>query len=52
VKKDLTLAVPGKPDAFIAMFDMWRPQNAIDGRYIWLPVRFHNGRPAIEWMTE
>ena len=34
------LPVAGKRDAFIAMFDLWRPENAIDGRYIWLPMRF------------
>ena len=23
-----------------AMFDLWRPDNAIDGRYVWLPIDF------------
>jgi len=41
--------VPGKKDAFIAMFDEWRPDNAIDGRYYWLPIRFQDNRPVIEW---
>ena len=43
------LPVNGKPDAFIFMADRWRPQNAIDGRYIWLPVEFHHGVPMIAW---
>ena len=34
------LPVAGKRDAYIAMFDLWRPENAIDGRYMWLPMRF------------
>lgn len=34
------LPVPGRPGAFIAMFDIWRPGNPIDGRYMWLPVAF------------
>jgi len=34
------LKVSGKKDAYIAMFDIWRPQNAIDGRYMWLPINF------------
>lgn len=34
------LPVAGKPDTVIAMFDVWRPKNAIDGRYLWLPVEF------------
>lgn len=38
------LPVHGKPGRFIAMFDVWRPRNPIDGRYLWLPVHFENGR--------
>lgn len=38
------LPVQGKPDVLIAMFDVWRPRNAIDGRYLWLPVEFRDGR--------
>lgn len=38
------LPVAGKPGAFIAMFDVWRPHNPIDGRYLWLPVDFRDGR--------
>ncbi|MGA2245787.1 MAG: glycoside hydrolase family 43 protein [Verrucomicrobiota bacterium] len=43
------LPVPGKPGAFIAMFDLWHPDNPIDGRYLWLPLKFVNDRPAIEF---
>ncbi|QGY43696.1 family 43 glycosylhydrolase [Maribellus comscasis] len=59
--KDLTfhsqstfiLPVQGKKDAFIFMADRWRPQNAIDGRYIWLPVQFKkDGTPFLEWKDE
>lgn len=46
------LPVPGKPDAFIFMGDRWRPKNAIDGRYIWLPIRWENDNPTISWMPE
>ena len=46
------LPVAGQPDAFIAMFDVWRPQNAIDGRYVWLPLQFNQGRLRIEWQNE
>jgi hypothetical protein len=34
------LKVPDKKDAYIAMFDLWRPKNPIDGRYMWLPIEF------------
>jgi Glycosyl hydrolases family 43 len=28
----------------IALFDIWKPENPIDGRYLWLPVEWHDGR--------
>ena len=46
------LAVPDRPDAFIFLADRWRPKNAIDGRYLWLPVQFKDGKPVIEWLEE
>ncbi len=45
------LPVEGKKDAFIFMADRWNPQNAIDGRYIWLPIQFgKNDMPFLQWM--
>ena len=33
-----------------AMFDRWTPSNAIDGRYVWLPISFYDdGKIEIEW---
>jgi hypothetical protein len=46
------LPVQGKKDAFIYMGDRWMPDNAIDGRYIWLPINFEAGRPVIRWYDE
>jgi hypothetical protein len=46
------LPVPGKPGAFIFMADRWRPNNPIDGRYIWLPVQWEGERPVLRWMKE
>lgn len=43
------LPVPGMKDAFIFMADRWRPENPIDGRYIWLPIQFEDGKPIIKW---
>jgi hypothetical protein len=34
------------------MFDRWRPQDAIDGRYVWLPVEFRDDRLLIRWRDE
>lgn len=59
--KDLTfhsqstyiLPVQGKKDAFIFMADRWNPENAIDGRYIWLPILFdEKGFLYLEWKNE
>lgn len=47
------LPVAEKPDAFIAMFDIWRPDNQVDSRYVWMPVRFDaDGVPYFEWVPE
>ncbi len=43
------LPVAGRTDAFIFMADRWRPQNAIDGRYVWLPIVFRHDVPMIAW---
>jgi hypothetical protein len=44
--------VQGQWEAFIFMADRWHPQNAIDGRYVWLPVKFQYGVPTIAWHNE
>ncbi|MCJ8164304.1 glycoside hydrolase family 43 protein [Pontibacter sp. E15-1] len=46
------LPVQGQKDAFIFMADRWRPNNPIDGRYIWLPVFFEDGKPVLRWLEE
>lgn len=43
------LPVQGQKDKFIYMGDRWTPKDAIDGRYIWLPLRFEQDRFVIEW---
>lgn len=43
------LPVAGKKDAFIFMADKWMPENAIDGRYLWLPVKFKGDKIEIDW---
>ncbi len=45
--------VHGKKDAYIALFDIWNPQNAIDGRYVWLPIAFtEKNRFEIPWRDQ
>lgn len=46
------LPVNGKKDAFIYMGDRWNPQDAIDGRYIWLPIDFEDRKFKIRWKDE
>ncbi|MDR1380358.1 MAG: glycoside hydrolase family 43 protein [Tannerella sp.] len=46
------LPVPGTSDRFIYMGDRWMPRNAIDGRYIWLPLTFDGEQPVIRWTDE
>ncbi|TLX70745.1 beta-glucanase [Labilibacter sediminis] len=43
------IPVHGKEDAFIYCGDRWRPENAIDGRYVWLPIEFEGDKPIIKW---
>ena len=43
------LPVHGKPGAFILMADRWRPKNAIDGRYVWLPITIDGDSFTVTW---
>jgi beta-xylosidase len=46
------LPVAGRKDSFNFMADRWNPKNAIDGRYLWLPIEFHHGVPMIRWQEQ
>lgn len=43
------LPAPGKEDEFIFMADRWRPENPIDGSYLWLPIEFEGKKPVLRW---
>lgn len=43
------IPVAGKKDAFIFMADKWTPKDAIDGRYLWLPITFKGDDMEINW---
>lgn len=45
------LSIPGESRQ-IAIFDMWRPNDAIDGRYVWVPIDFSEDVPVIHWHDE
>lgn len=40
--------VNGK-DAYVAMFDFWRPENQLDSRYGWFPVQFKGDMIQVMW---
>jgi beta-galactosidase len=44
--------VAGKKPSFIFIADRWNPKDLKDSRYLWLPIRFKNGEPYIEWLDE
>ena len=46
------IPVVGIENAFIAMFDIWKPSMPIEGRYIWLPIEFKEGKMAINWIEK
>ncbi|WP_231464947.1 glycoside hydrolase family 43 protein [Pedobacter sp. Leaf132] len=46
------LPAPGKKGQFIFMADKWAPKNAIDGRYLWLPIKFNNQKMEISWLDK
>lgn len=37
----------GEEGRIIFLADEWRPENAIDGRYVWLEVAWEEGRPIL-----
>ena len=47
-----TYVLPLPDGNFIFMADRWNPQNAIDGRYVWLPINWEGERPVIPWLDE
>jgi beta-xylosidase len=47
------IPVNGKKGAFIFVADRWNPENAIDGRYIFLPIIIkENGNLELKWYDE
>jgi hypothetical protein len=44
--------VLGKQDAYIAMFDINKPENPYDSRHIWLPINFVDDKFKITWKDQ
>lgn len=34
------------------MFDVWKPDDASKGGYIWLSLSFKNNQLSVKWMDE
>jgi hypothetical protein len=43
------LPIAGRHDAFVFLADRWKPENPIEGRYVWLPIEFTENRFHIQW---
>ncbi len=46
------LKVEGKKDAYIFMADRWKPKSLMESSYVWLPIRFKDGLPVLEWKDQ
>lgn len=51
-KSQSTFILQVDKNNIIFMADRWAPANPIDGRYIWLPIKFKEGRIIINWQNE
>lgn len=40
---------PGRPGRFVYVGDRWNPEDAIDGRYVWLPLVLEGEGFRIDW---
>lgn len=46
------LPIDAEKGKFLYMGDRWNPKDAIDGRYIWLPIEFEGDRFILKWKDE
>ncbi len=46
------LPVSGKSGCFVAMFDVWRPRDQKDSRYLWLPAYINENKLVVVWQGD
>ena len=46
------IKVDGLENAFIAMFDIWKPEMPINGKYVWLPMVVKEHKLTINWIDQ
>ena len=44
-----TFALPLSDGGLLFMADRWQPKDAIDGRYVWLPITWEGDQPILRW---
>lgn len=47
-----TFVLPVAEGVYIYMGDRWKRKDLTDSRYIWLPLRFEDGKPVIKWIEK
>jgi hypothetical protein len=45
------IQIQGVDNQYIAMMDVWKPTDPINGKYIWLPFRVRNQKFAVNWFS-
>lgn len=48
-QSNFVIEVAGKKDAFVAMFDINKPEHPYESGYIWLPIEFRENKMSIPW---
>jgi len=46
------LPVAGQKDAYIFLADRWNKDDLSASRHLWLPLRFTDGQPIVEWRAK
>ncbi|MBK0381932.1 family 43 glycosylhydrolase [Pedobacter sp. SD-b] len=42
--------IEGKSNQYIALFDVWKPKDIYNSKYIWLPFKLKNDKMQISWI--
>ena len=51
-QSNYVLPVVNKKNTYIFMADRWNKTDLEDSRYIWLPLRFVDNKPVVEWKNQ
>lgn len=51
-QSNFILKLEGREDAYIAMFDINKPEHPFESGYIWLPIKFEGNKIMIDWLDQ